>query len=88
MNAMSLKFICESRQVSKFFWQYSVPLSASTAAQFSSDLPLLLNNDVLWFSKGKALESFVELKVQGVDFFKQSKSKAAADHLCIMQDGE
>lgn len=49
---------------------------------------LLLHNDVCWLSKGKALERFIELHAQVVDFLKQSKSKAAADHLCIMQDRE
>jgi len=41
---------------------------------------------VRWLSKGKALERFVELRAQVVDFSKQSKSKAAADHLRILQD--
>ncbi|KAL1276926.1 hypothetical protein QQF64_023599 [Cirrhinus molitorella] len=47
---------------------------------------LLLHNDMRWLSKGKALERFVELRAQVVDFLKQSKSKAAADHLRVMQD--
>uniref|UniRef100_UPI003AB06FCF zinc finger BED domain-containing protein 5-like n=1 Tax=Centroberyx gerrardi TaxID=166262 RepID=UPI003AB06FCF len=49
---------------------------------------LLLHNDVHWLSKGKALERFIELRDQVVDFLKQSKSKGAADHLHIMQDRE
>jgi len=47
---------------------------------------LLFHNDVRWLSKGKALERFVELRAQVVDFLKQNKSKAAADHLRILQD--
>lgn len=47
---------------------------------------LLPHSDMRWLSKGKALERFVELCVQVVDFLKQSKSKAAADHLRVMQD--
>ena len=49
---------------------------------------LLLHNDVRWLSKGKALEHFVELRDQVVDFLMQSQSKPAADHLRIMQDTE
>lgn len=49
---------------------------------------LLLHNDVRWLSKGKALERFVELRDQVVDFLMQSQSKAAADHLRIIQDTE
>ena len=49
---------------------------------------LLLHNDVHWLSKGKAQERFIELNAQVVNFLKQSKSKAAADHLRIMQDRE
>ena len=49
---------------------------------------LLLHNDVRWLSKGKALEHFVELRDQVVDFLMQSQSKAAADHQRIMQDTE
>lgn len=41
-----------------------------------------------WLSKDKALERFVELRDQVVDFLMQSQSKAAADHLRIMQDRE
>ncbi|KAJ4928903.1 hypothetical protein JOQ06_004525 [Pogonophryne albipinna] len=47
---------------------------------------LLFHNDVRWLSKGKALERFIELRDQVVEFVKQSKSKGAADYLCIMQD--
>jgi hypothetical protein len=49
---------------------------------------LLLHNDVRWLSKGKALERFVELRDQVVNFLMQSQSKAAADHLRIIQDTE
>lgn len=49
---------------------------------------LLLHNDVRWLNKGKALERFVELRDQVVDFLMQSQSKAAADHLRIIQDTE
>ncbi|XP_071059414.1 zinc finger BED domain-containing protein 5-like [Pseudochaenichthys georgianus] len=47
---------------------------------------LLLHNEVHWLSKGKAFEPFIELRDQVVEFVKQSKSKGAADYLCIMRD--
>lgn len=49
---------------------------------------LLLHNDVRGLSKGKALECFVELRDQVVDFFMQSQSKATTDPLRTMQDRE
>lgn len=45
-----------------------------------------LHNDVRWLSKGKALERFIELRGQVVDFLKQSKLRVATDRLRIMQD--
>ncbi|KAL0146797.1 hypothetical protein M9458_057736 [Cirrhinus mrigala] len=47
---------------------------------------LLLHNDVRWLSKGKALDRFCALLNEIKAFFGMSKSKAAADHLILLED--
>ena len=47
---------------------------------------LLLHNDVRWLSKGKALDRFCALLNEIKAFLGMSKSKAAADHLILLED--
>ncbi|XP_049328031.1 SCAN domain-containing protein 3-like [Astyanax mexicanus] len=47
---------------------------------------LLLQNDVRWLSKGKSLDRYYELLNEIKAFLGMSKSKAAADHLILLED--
>lgn len=47
---------------------------------------LLFHNDVRWLSKGKALDRFCALLNEIKAFLGMSKSKAAADHLILLED--